>query len=342
MSALSKLKSLTDSVHHAKDRLLNHSRYFSSWLLLEPRDYSSTVFKQEAIGAKKAYQELLPLSRQDNPNSSANPWVHPRWASHQKLFEKIIRDGISEYFLDDPLIRSTMVRRGWTSVQKYEEKYLLNCYFKNDLQHFCESRVGGPALESRVLRCSSNTLGHLFYLVRIWERHFHILSKPHIVIEFGGGYGSLARIYRKLIPNVTYVIIDLPEFLILQRLYLRMNFPHDSIRVHQDPPLSWEKGKIHLVPVELLRRTELSGDLFVSNFALSESTELTQKFLEEKRFLNCSGIYLTGQYSDLRNPYVWSPHQLLHEAVRRHYSDVTITDFHIPGNYELIGTQEVI
>ncbi len=65
---------------------------------------------------------------------------------------------------------------------------------------------------------SSIFLNHIkFYLesVRALGR------EPRRVLEIGGGYGALARVFKLAYPRVTYVIVDLPESLFYARCFLK-------------------------------------------------------------------------------------------------------------------------
>ena len=59
-----------------------------------------------------------------------------------------------------------------------------------------------------------------------------------IVLEIGAGWGGLAYHLKSLCPNVTYIIIDLPQCLLFSALYLRTLFEHASIVRYGDKPLT--------------------------------------------------------------------------------------------------------
>lgn len=81
-------------------------------------------------------------------------------------------------FLDDPVVLPTMVRRGWAEPQKSEQCYLRSRQLGREvLANFTESRVGEPHLECSRHRCSSNSLGHLYYLVRMLEAFSFLVPK---------------------------------------------------------------------------------------------------------------------------------------------------------------------
>ena len=54
------------------------------------------------------------------------------------------------------------------------------------------------------------------------------------VLELGAGYGGLARTFRLWYPNVTYVIVDIPETLFFSALFLRVNFPRSNVLMVTD------------------------------------------------------------------------------------------------------------
>ncbi len=50
-------------------------------------------------------------------------------------------------------------------------------------------------------------------------------SRKHVVIEIGAGWGGFAYQFRKIIPNHTYIIIDLPQSILFSGTYLKTIFP---------------------------------------------------------------------------------------------------------------------
>jgi putative sugar O-methyltransferase len=58
------------------------------------------------------------------------------------------------------------------------------------------------------------------------------LSKIERVLEIGGGYGRLAYVLKKLLPNVEYHIVDIPPTLGVSELYLTTLFGSDNLHFH--------------------------------------------------------------------------------------------------------------
>jgi hypothetical protein len=78
-------------------------------------------------------------------------------------------------------------------------------------------------MPAAVLPGSSGTLiHHAYHLHRFETVTGRFLLELQEIIEFGGGYGSMARLLARLGYRGRYHIHDLPEFAALQRFYLRM------------------------------------------------------------------------------------------------------------------------
>lgn len=64
-------------------------------------------------------------------------------------------------------------------------------------------------------------------------------GSPRIIVELGAGYGRLAYVCRKMLPDCSYVILDLPEALMCANSWLQRSLPgevvpYDSAR-HASP-----------------------------------------------------------------------------------------------------------
>ena len=55
-----------------------------------------------------------------------------------------------------------------------------------------------------------------------------------IVVEIGGGWGGFAYQFKTLFPEITYVIIDLPQAFLFSAVYLKTLFPTAKFSIHGD------------------------------------------------------------------------------------------------------------
>ena len=113
----------------------------------------------------------------------------------------------------------------------------------------------------------------------------------------------MARIIRRMNPSVTYTIIDLPELLALQYVYLSALEGDDNMHIVQpDVSLQLMPGKINLLssPLVVSKSSDLECDAFISTWAISESPDDAQKFVRRKEFFGARNL-LMASYIDKHN-----------------------------------------
>lgn len=98
-----------------------------------------------------------------------------------------------------------------------------------------------------------------------------------VILEIGGGYGSLAYHLKTLFPKFLYVIIDLPETLLFSAIYLTTIFGVESVLlVNEETTLSPEEMANYsfvLVPNHLLSTlSDLRIDLSINVQSFQEMT----------------------------------------------------------------------
>lgn len=258
------------------------------------------------------YQSMLnQLSQTDA--SFFGRLVHPDWRGKSNQVKSFLLGKVDKKFLQNSVLKSSMVRHGYAKEQVFEENYLSlsqNSQVKEILKSFKEVDIGGTSRDCPLYNCNTTSLGHLYYLARVLEKTPYSLKT---VVEFGAGYGPLARIAMSTMKNMTYYIIDLPEICAVQYLYLVSALGYDRVKIHHSIPSEFEKNRIHLVPVYFIDKLELEDvDLFISNFAITESTLFTQNLISEKNFFNTKVIYITGLVSSPK----WVATQSLIDSIK--------------------------
>ncbi|MBW3668491.1 MAG: hypothetical protein KY443_04685 [Actinobacteria bacterium] len=81
-------------------------------------------------------------------------------------------------------------------------------------------------------------------------------------------------------------------FCVVQWLYLTSTLGEDAVVLHAVPGRPVDDGRVNTVPVGLVRDLEGEGDLFVSMWALNESTEAAQRHVAERRWFGSPGLLL--------------------------------------------------
>ena len=80
---------------------------------------------------------------------------------------------------------------------------------------------------------STNTIHHLYHLYKYLSyRNLKISEfKSKRIIEWGGGYGNMAKILIELGITGNYLIVDIPEFITIQYIYLASYFSIDKVHI---------------------------------------------------------------------------------------------------------------
>lgn len=254
-------------------------------------DFNVERFKEVYNSELKNFQEYK--------NKKFENFVMPEWADNIQKIEKFVLNKFDEKFLRNRLIQHTMFVANDSSWQINQIGYLENLLPKEKLGSLLrEIKLGGPYITLPKYNTSTNTIHNLYHLEKFKEETGVEIATVGNVAEFGGGYGNLARIFRKFNPNATYTIIDLPVFSFIQSVYLKTIFGEEMVNVIKTSDEKIEKGKINLVPLDLELLTNLQFgevDLFVSTWALSETTKVMQEFVKKLNYFNARYILLAYQ-----------------------------------------------
>ncbi len=106
---------------------------------------------------------------------------------------------------------------------------------KELLSSVSESKVGGSASVFYRGQYLSEKL--LFHTLMVNDITTHIdfdKNKRNVIVDIGSGYGGLDRLLSYYIPNACFVLVDLPETLLLTSYYMEHNFPNKKIALLSD------------------------------------------------------------------------------------------------------------
>lgn len=183
-------------------------------------------------------------------------------------------------FLSHPLISGQMVMTSGGSFLDRQIAELEMRYTRTQLARILEEdAIGNPLLQCPRYRTSHNSVHHLYHLARFWDATGQDPAAISTVTEWGGGYGNMAKLFSRLRPDVTYTIVDTPLFTSLQWIYLSTALGADRVQLVTRPGQQVIRGRINLVPVHLVESTELRSEMFISTWALSESSTYSQNLV---------------------------------------------------------------
>ncbi len=261
---------------------------------------------------QETYRALV--SSRDHHKEFYSKIVHADGNAKSRVLREYLLGDPVEDFLLHPVIKTSMVRK--LNLTNPELEYILhhtNADTRKALLGFQETYIGGLSKSVHAINCSGNSLAAMYYLARAMDFYG---GKINTIVEFGGGYGSLAALAKLTMPSITYVIIDLPEVCAIQSLYLKKIMP-EVVKVHYEVPRSFEQGFIHLIPAYLLSQISLDEvDLFISTFAITESTLFAQQCIAQQvNFFNAASCYIIGLITSPK----WVASQPLVNMTKHHY-----------------------
>lgn len=216
------------------------------------------------------------------PVADEQPEPH-RWARHQWEIHKHAESG-------DPLLtwatlHATMFvgEAPWLE-QEYWFLRSLDALTGDGWSRFKlatrEDDFGDPPRLSYDKRTSGNLI-HQAYHLALWEaitgKQIQDLER---VVEFGGGYGAMCKIVRRLGFEGDYVIYDLPEMSLIQRYYL------SNLGINADLFLADGFTDIEFIP---------AGDLMIGLYSLTEAPVALRNTFTSSRFLSYLFAH-QGQY----------------------------------------------
>lgn len=230
----------------------------------------------------------------------SEPFVMPFWKDVNKKVAASFEPLPDWGFLDNRALRDTMFVAGDKNWLNTQVKFLEKTIGKSKLRDLSrEDSLGKPVLlAEHHLKTSHNTIHHLYHIYFYLKSTKTKPSQLKTVVEWGGGYGNFAKLWRRAIDSSgTYIIIDTALFCSIQWLYLSSVLGNDQVHIIDSKTASIEKGKINLVPLALLDNVRVEGDLFVSTWGLSESLDAAQDYVVNNSWFSCDRLLIGFQDS---------------------------------------------
>lgn len=221
-------------------------------------------------------------------------FVAPLWKDFNARVEKVFLPSPPFSFLNNPIIMFTMF--GGRALRR-ELEFLEKRISKKTLKRLLEEDyIGDPPLINSTYLTSSNNIAHLYHMFKYIEETGYDFNRTQTIIEWGGGYGNMAKLFKRLIrKRYTYIIIDLPLFSTLQWLYLTTIFGKENVHIIKTQKDKIIKYSINLLPLCFLESQKLEADLFISTWGLSESSRYAQDYVVNKNWFNVKHLLLGYQ-----------------------------------------------
>lgn len=143
------------------------------------------------------------------------------WNAHKSEIAKRTKDeGLSD-FLQWSVIHATMFVGNAPYIHETELPYLRSHDWARWRGAIRESKNGNPPTFTIDGQLTSGNLIHQAYCLARWETAtFKTIGQMNSILEFGGGYGAMARVAHRAGFAGSYTIVDFPEMHTLQQHYL--------------------------------------------------------------------------------------------------------------------------
>jgi hypothetical protein len=214
------------------------------------------------------------------PPSDSHP---PYWQFWRHDLYLNVLHGDPRKLFSWPCIYHTMLTRHWTGAMWHEYSCLVQDENSSKwLDAITMPSFGEPRDYLEGTQHSEN-LAHQAYHIKQFSDITNIdVTKLDSIIEYGGGYGAMALVLRRLGFTGKYTIYDLPEFLLLQKYYLSNTL--DSL-----------KDISFVSSISTLKTHHREADLLIACYSISESTmEQRAEFLNSVNFHKFLLLYSSG------------------------------------------------
>lgn len=213
------------------------------------------------------------------------------WDLFRKQVRNSFKSGVPIDFLLQPLIKETMVYR--TGDVTPLTNFVYEVYSEeNSSSLLHEDYIGLPEIINYHTKTSANRALHAYHLAFYFKK-MGVRFDGDTIVEWGGGYGNMARLITKINHKVTYIIVDLPEFSALQYIYLSSVLGHGRVHfVSDERDIEPERVNVITSMAVINGAVELSCDAFISTWALTESPKEYQEFVIEEDFFQADKILL--------------------------------------------------
>ena len=260
--------------------------------------------------AAPRYEELCRrlLGEAAGSNTIASGYDWTAWAA---TIRRSFASGVPLGFLWHPTLRATMVFAARHGIRETAHRIgvVRETFGEDDARRLLrEDYIGLPTITSVRYRTSANRAHHASHLAWYRRGTGRPLWECRSVIEWGGGFGSMARLLTTMNPDLAYAIIDLPEVLALQFVYLTAVVGEGVVVIADPARPQLEPGKIVLISSQDGEEAaeRLRADAFVSTFALTESPPAVQIAVAEHHFFGAGRVLISAafQENNVLDPYV--------------------------------------
>ena len=300
--------------------------FFSAKYLCNP-ETSANRFSKALNEAREYYKEHQHVK-------IAPELIHESWSQNIAALESYFANQMNENFISNEVVNGTMVFTN-RKAHKRELKNISDAFDKNVVEEIISKNLNAAFLSGKSRRSTLiNSAHHLHHLMRFEQRTGRKFKAIQSVVEFGGGYGNMARVVDNFGTCKTYSIVDLLLFSCIQYVFLSTAAGNDRVAFNDGD--SKVNTRFHLHP--LFRTdspTNLRGELFLSTWALSESTRATYEWVISCDWFGATSLLLA--YNEHWQP--WHENELEESLASNGWLIIKEAIPFLPGSYYLFATR---
>jgi len=202
------------------------------------QELASRRFKSALIESRKRYGELKLAS-------VSSGLVHENWLKNISKLESYFLNQMNEAFISNKVISDTMVFAD-REVHKLELKNILAVFDKSTVEEVVSKGLNTAFLPGSYRRSSLiNSTHHFYHLMRFEQRTGKEIKDIKSIVEFGGGYGNMARIVQNFGSFNSYTILDLLLVSCIQYVFLSDVSGNDKVAFDGDNERANAKYILH-------------------------------------------------------------------------------------------------
>lgn len=219
-------------------------------------------------------------------------------------------------------IGSTMI----SGEYNVEYEYLTNDKRWNLWKDKLKETILKPNSHSIWSESSTNNLHHAYSLQILMEKIGYKLFDFDDIVEFGGGYGNMCRLFKVWGHDKPYYLYDISELIKIQKYYLAENGIINNI---------YYKSEYDVIDV-VEGNSLFLGMWSISEVPMNERAEL----LKNLKFYNCKNIFLAmGKGFDSDNNEEWLKSTIIPKLEELKYHCEIIEIKHITGSLYFVASK---
>jgi len=203
-------------------------------------------------------------------------WQEKMVAMKREIFENADING----FLNFPTISATMFVGNCPSVGKEYDILMSSPQVFKWMNAIQENTIGSPRISDVNPNSSGNLIHNVYHLNVFEDNTKEQIENMDMIVEFGGGYGSMCRAIYQAGFKGKYVLYDLPVFACIQNFYLKsLEYNVSDMNVvsnNGDISCFFDTNKLG---EQMNVNRGLKNKMFIATWSLSESPLLIRNII---------------------------------------------------------------